>query len=224
MRNALLFSVVLHVAAGVLSQAVVKFSRVRFVPREVYSVQLVDPAQFQKPSPQKAPTPVVEKKVEPPKQVKEEKPEDLVPPEKKRPQKKTPKEVKKTVQQEKISETTPQSLEDDAPPEPATGDMQLSVEDFPFAYYLTSIKRKIAALWKVPGTSASEERFCRVYFQVGRSGTVGGLAVETSSGNFLFDQSALRAVTLASPLPPLPNGFTDSYLGVHFSFAYEEEY
>ncbi len=212
-------------AAGALSQAVIKFSRVRFVPREVYSVQLVDPAQFQKPAPRKPPAPVIEKTVEPPKEVKEEKPEELVPPEKKRRPKKTPKQVKKTVQQEKIEETTPQNdLVDDASPEPATGDMQLSVEDFPFAYYLTSIQRKIAALWKVPGTSAAEERFCRVYFQVGRSGAVGGLAIETSSGNFLFDQAALRAVTLANPLPPLPNGFNDSYLGVHFSFAYEEEY
>ena len=25
------------------------------------------------------------------------------------------------------------------------------------------------------------------------------------------------------PLPPLPGGFGDEYLGVHFSFAYEKE-
>jgi protein TonB len=217
MRNAILFSFALHVVVGVLSQAVVKFSRVRYVPREVYSVQIVDPAQFEKPVPK--PPPVVEKKTEP---VEKEKPEELVPPQRKKPkpQKKEPKAVKKTVQEEKLTDITP---EEDTQP-PATGDMQLSVEDFPFAYYLTSMKRKIAALWTVPGTATSEEKFCRVYFQVGRSGGITALSIETSSGNFLFDQAALRAVTQANPLPPLPDGFPDSYLGVHFSFAYEQEY
>ncbi|MEE9271133.1 MAG: TonB family protein [Candidatus Krumholzibacteria bacterium] len=218
MKNALLFSFALHVVAGVLSQAVVKFSHVRFVPREVYSVQIVDPALFEKPAPK--PPPVVEKKTEP--VVKQEKPEELVPPQRKKPkpQKKEPEVVKKTVQEEKLTDNPP--LDDTEPP--ATGDMQLSVEDFPFAYYLTSVKRKIAALWTVPGTATSEEKFCRVYFQVGRGGGITALSIETSSGNFLFDQAALRAVTQANPLPPLPNGFPDNYLGVHFSFAYEQEY
>jgi TonB family protein len=62
-----------------------------------------------------------------------------------------------------------------------------------------------------------------VYFRVGRDGSIHSPAVETSSGSFLFDQAALRSVVQAGPLPPLPSGFTDDYLGVHFSFAYEQE-
>ncbi|MFQ5510503.1 MAG: TonB family protein [Candidatus Krumholzibacteriia bacterium] len=222
MRNALLFSFALHVVVGALSQAVVKFSRVRFVPREVYSVQLVDPSQLAKPA---VKPPPAEKKTEPEPRIKEEKAEEIVPPQRKKPKprEKPPKEVKKTVQEKKITETS--EVPDDAGDETvATGDMQLSVEDFPFAYYLTTMKRKIAALWNVPATTPGEERFCRVYFQVGRGGAVGAISIETSSGNFLFDQAALRAVTLANPLPPLPEGFPDTYLGVHFSFAYEEEF
>jgi len=65
--------------------------------------------------------------------------------------------------------------------------------------------------------------FCRVYFRITRSGGIDAPAVETSSGNFLFDQAALRAVVQANPLPPLPAGFVDQYLGVHFSFSFEEE-
>ena len=77
-------------------------------------------------------------------------------------------------------------------------------------------------VWQVPGTQ-SESKYCRVYFRVGRNGSIESPAVETSSGNFVFDQAALRAVVQASPLPPLPGGFADDYLGVHFSFAYEQE-
>ena len=58
--------------------------------------------------------------------------------------------------------------------------------------------------------------------QVG-CGAIQAPMVESPSGNFLFDQAALRAVTQANPLPPLPDQFEDEYLGVHFSFAYEEE-
>jgi len=64
---------------------------------------------------------------------------------------------------------------------------------------------------------------CRVYFRITRSGSIDSPAVEASSGSFLFDQAALRAVVEANPLPALPGGFGDEYLGVHFSFAYEEE-
>jgi TonB family protein len=57
---------------------------------------------------------------------------------------------------------------------------------------------------------------------VGRDGSIDSPEVEESSGSFLFDQAAKRAVIQASPLPPLPREFTDDYLGVHFSFAYEK--
>jgi len=37
-----------------------------------------------------------------------------------------------------------------------------------------------------------------------------------------FDQTAMRALLAATPLPPLPAGFTDNYLGVHFGFEYQQ--
>jgi outer membrane biosynthesis protein TonB len=48
-------------------------------------------------------------------------------------------------------------------------------------------------------------------------------AIEQSSGLFIFDQAAQRAVVQSSPMPPLPQDYRDSYLGVHFSFSYREE-
>jgi TonB family protein len=47
----------------------------------------------------------------------------------------------------------------------------------------------------------------RITFSVLRSGLVGEVKPEVPSGNFYYDQAAMRAVLTASPFPPLPEGF-----------------
>lgn len=221
MRTAFIISLVVHVALGFAALRLVRISQVRFVPREVYAVQIVSLQEAQKPKPQEMKAPPQEAPREEPKPVEEPKKEELVPPTKKPKPEKKPPPPPKTVPSTQIE--PPEQATDQGEDEGATtGDMALDVEDFPFAYYLTTVKRKIAANWQVPGTSR-EAVHCRVYFRITRSGAIASPAVETSSGNFLFDQAALRAVVQANPLPPLPAGFGDEYLGVHFSFAYEEE-
>ena len=223
MRNAIIISLVFHILLGVATLRIIRFRHVRFVPRDVYAVKLVSLEQAVKPQVQEAAPPPVEKtplpqpKIEPPKE------EELVTPtKKKKPKKKEePKRIEPPpVENQEIVESS--EVDTVSAPAVVTGDMALDVEDFPFAYYLATIKRKIAANWRVPGTT-SGSRHCRVYFRIGRSGTIDSPSIEQTSGNFLFDQAAQRAVIQASPLPPLPGGFGDEYLGVHFSFAYEEE-
>jgi protein TonB len=220
-RSAIIISLVLHIAVGFIWFRIVKFSHVRFVPRQVFTVSLVTPTEAAAPKPQTVtPEPVPPKPEPAPEEEEEEMPP---PPEKPRPKEKPkPKVVKKTIPSTEIQKTLEPEQTQDADEQVVTGDMELG-QDFPFAYYLSTMKRKIAALWRVPGTSPSEPRHCRVYFRVGRDGSIRSPSIETSSGNFLFDQAALRAVVQASPLPPLPGGFADDYLGVHFSFAYEQE-
>ena len=190
-------------------------------------MRLVSLEETEKPKPEKAAPPPEEKPKEIPPKIEEPKPEELVPPTKQKPTKKKEEPPKKTVPSTRIEkhkdlETT--DADSTAVPDVATGDIALDTDDFPFAYYLSTIKRKIAANWRVPGGSPGGGlRFCRVYFRISSSGSVESPGIETSSGSFLFDQLALRAVIQASPLPPLPSGFSDDYLGVHFSFAYEEE-
>jgi protein TonB len=220
MRSALLISLAAHLIVGLASMEIVRFRRVKFVPRQVYTVQII-PGELQKPSQQQQPQPIEPpppEKVTPPPKEEEMKP----PPEKPKKKKPKPKPEKKeipTTQLQRIDDPD-QQTDQEGPPE--TGDLALDVEDFPFAYYIAAMKRKIAAYWRVPGASGTTSLYCRVYFRVGKNGSIESPDVEESSGLFLFDQAALRAVVQASPLPPLPREFTDNYLGVHFSFAYEK--
>lgn len=221
MKNALLLSLGLHIAVTVLVVRLVRIAQVRFVPRDVLTVSLVSMAEAEErtipkeeqpppPAPEPEPKPVEEEEFAPP------------PEEKKVPEK--PKEVEKTIpttDERKEEPPGPGTGEESAEPV-ATGDIALDGQEFPYAYYLATMRRKIASLWRVPA-SASSEMHCVVYFRVLRNGTIQSPTIEAPSGNFLFDQAALRAVTQASPLPPLPGGFGDEFLGVHFGFAYERD-
>ena len=57
-----------------------------------------------------------------------------------------------------------------------------------------------------------------VKFVIDRDGKIHDIVTETESGNGTFDRAALRAVTESSPLPPLPFGYSGSYLGVRLIF------
>ena len=87
-----------------------------------------------------------------------------------------------------------------------------------FSYYQVAMQNKIAAHWS-PGF-ISGEAVAIVYFRIIRSGTIVGARVEESSGIPFYDQTALRAVLEASPLPPLPAQFPDDAVGVHFRFRF----
>jgi len=94
--------------------------------------------------------------------------------------------------------------------------------DFRFAYYLAALRNKIGSRWVPPQGMSGGGRPIRtiLYFRIGRDGQVSLAQVEASSGFAFFDQTALRALLSATPLPPLPADFNDQYLGVHFGFDY----
>jgi TonB family protein len=98
---------------------------------------------------------------------------------------------------------------------------QVAVDDasFEFAYYLQIVRAQIARNWTPPAGSTEGARV-EVYFRVARSGAISGLRVETPSGNDIFDDSAIRAVTITEQLPPLPLGYAGADLGIHFGFEY----
>jgi len=91
--------------------------------------------------------------------------------------------------------------------------------DFKFAYYLEIIKERISDNWTPPPVGMGTT-LTTIYFKIDRSGSISDIKIEKSSGSDIFDKSALRAVSEATPLPPLPAGFRGKWLGVHFEFEH----
>jgi TonB family protein len=102
----------------------------------------------------------------------------------------------------------------------STGSIAVDASDFPFTYYLRLIQSKIGERWSPPRAAAAGGERVIVLFEIQRDGQVREPTVERSSGNALYDQSALRAITEASPFPPLPPEFKASSLRVHFGFEF----
>ncbi len=230
MKSAIAVSILFHATVYFLSTHIINFSRVRYVPRQVYAVSLFSMDDARKhPDENKNTRPTPPKSPE-----KAEKDEEMKPPpdesqsrRKKKQVNKKPKVKKKTVPSSEVNEKTAADNQTSGASSAtgggiATGDINLDASDFPFGYYLVSIRRKIASNWNVINASGGEAAHCRVYFKINRRGGIISPTIETSSGYFLFDQAAVRAVLQAVPLPPLPGEYQEDYLGVHFSFAYEE--
>lgn len=82
-------------------------------------------------------------------------------------------------------------------------------QDFKFPPYLAIVRERVVQNWNPPpgakGTKA------KVLFKVLRSGRVGESKLEESSGNFYFDQAAMRAILSSSPFPPLPDDFSQDF-------------
>jgi TonB family protein len=107
------------------------------------------------------------------------------------------------------------------PNAPPVSGSNLSVDasDFPFTYYLRQLHAKVSERWRRPPLVASEQTSAVIYFEIDRGGQIRGEPkVKQTSGNELYDQSALRAVMESVPFPPLPPEFPGQYLKVNFGF------
>jgi len=100
------------------------------------------------------------------------------------------------------------------------GAMTLDVTDFPFAWYLAAVQRKITERWE--GRAQPGHQPVAV-FEIARNGQVSKLGIEKSSGNPYYDQQALRAISEANPLPPLPPEFKESMLRIHIGFNFTQD-
>jgi TonB family protein len=94
---------------------------------------------------------------------------------------------------------------------------------FHFPHYLRHVNNLIMAMWFPPRGASVGGEIAVVLFEIDREGQIKEPSVERSSGNAIYDQSAVRAVLEASPFPPLPQGFPGRSLRVHFGFEYKPE-
>lgn len=228
MQKAVLISLGAHGLAMLLVFISVTFRQVRYIPRETYRVRLVSASVASAPPAATAPEPKQTPPApEPPKE--EPKKEELAPPVEKPKPKPQPKAA-----EQKPAETVPRA--DIAKGDTSSTDAGENAGEsttgvaadgisfdggaFPYDAFVARMRHKIAAAWQVPAGSQAVERQSVIYFRVHRNGEVTHVAVEQPSGVFLFDQSCQRAVIEATPFPPLPRGYADEYLGVHFTFKF----
>lgn len=128
------------------------------------------------------------------------------------------------------SMTTPSPRVADTPP-PAplgqragspqgAGAVTVNTSDFPFAWYIGAVQRKINERWD---QWAQPGRQPVAVFVIGRDGRITGLAIEKTSGNPYYDQKALRAISDALPFPPLPAEYRDPVLTIHLEFNFSQD-
>ena len=91
--------------------------------------------------------------------------------------------------------------------------------EFDFPEYLLELRDRIEQNWLPP--SSMETLSTTVFFRIGRDGKIVRVFVEKPTQNIRFDASAQKAVIACDPFSPLPDGFKNDNLGVHFEFIYE---
>jgi TonB family protein len=90
------------------------------------------------------------------------------------------------------------------------------------AYY-AAIWSRIKGKWALPqGILPGEVLETVIDVTILRSGAVTEVNFEKRSGNRYFDESAMKAIQKASPLPPLPAWIGDSSIGVGIRFHSSE--
>lgn len=195
-----IISALLH---GMLFSALLVGSRnIRPIPEiEVYKVSIA-------PLPQPKILNVEESVAEEEKQEEPEPtPKEKAPPEEKATSKKV--EVKKKTSEKKVKKGLP-----DIKPKIYTG----SGRGFTYSYYLNILLNKINKNWHNPYKGKDIVLKSTIYFEVDKKGSIYNVRLEESSGDNLYNETSMRAVTMTKKLPPLPQEFADDFLKVHLEF------
>lgn len=86
--------------------------------------------------------------------------------------------------------------------------------------YYNLIWQRIRSVWVLPEEALHGQKNLEtiIAIRIGRDGQIENLQFEKKSGNAQLDESALRAIKKANPLPPLPPGIEEDRfdLGIRF--------
>ncbi len=80
--------------------------------------------------------------------------------------------------------------------------------------YYSQVQERIWSEWVLPEFRIKGDLLAIINIRIMKDGRINILGVEKSSGNSLFDRSAIRAIRKASPLPPPPY---EIEIGVRFT-------
>jgi TonB family protein len=88
--------------------------------------------------------------------------------------------------------------------------------------YSALLQAHVHRFWRLPDSSKFKGLVAKVAFRVRRDGHLEKFWLDKSSGNHLFDESALKAIKRADPLPPFPSGIRERTLDLGFRFRPED--
>lgn len=205
---AVLFSSFFHIIVIAASLLIVYTVRTRVYVPPFYSVKLVDlPADLSQITPVMTPEPAAppapEKPVEEKTRAAKLKP--AAPKAKAAP----PKDAMPELKAEGKKKADAPHRTEGKPQEAVSVAVAGGEKEFPFMPYLAIVRDKVERNWNPP--PGAKGATVKVLFTVLRSGRVGEAKLEAPSGNFYFDQAAMRAILASSPFPPLPEGFFRDY-------------
>ena len=89
--------------------------------------------------------------------------------------------------------------------------------DFPYPWYITKLRTKLYDSWQAKYIVSSNLKAV-VRFNIMRDGSIEGIRIYTSSGNKIFDETAISSVYDIGRFDALPSDFNDRYLTVYVEF------
>ncbi|MEO0263096.1 MAG: energy transducer TonB [candidate division WOR-3 bacterium] len=96
------------------------------------------------------------------------------------------------------------------------GKAKISV-NIPYSYYFGVLLQKISENWNYTHINKDTLK-ATIYFVILKDGMLQDIRIEKTSGDLIFDQSALRAVILTKRVPPLPEEMNMEFLKVYLEF------
>lgn len=88
--------------------------------------------------------------------------------------------------------------------------------------YHNDVLEKIENAWRKPAVSKKGLSTVEMAIKIRRDGTVVDIMIETRSGNRLYDESVIRAIRAAEPLPRIPLAIKEDILELGFRFRPED--
>jgi colicin import membrane protein len=86
--------------------------------------------------------------------------------------------------------------------------------------YYASLNSRISSYWKLPEMVKRNQRLTtKVALTIRRDGSIASLQIERKSGDDFFDQSVLKALRSAAPLPSFPAMITEPFLDFALNFT-----
>ncbi len=105
--------------------------------------------------------------------------------------------------------------------EKSTGGASSGVMSIRFKLYYNLIWQRIRSVWVLPEEALRGKKNLEtiIAIRIAKDGQIEDIQFEKKSGNAQLDESALRAIKKANPLPPLPPGMTEDKFDVGVRFT-----